>query len=250
MLQALERESGRVPRYTPGHVAAGDYRLEYGDAISVWPQWEEIFIHQTLAFDTNARAPRILDCGANVGVASLFFKRRYPQARITAFEADPAIAEICRRNLSVNGAGDVEVVAAAAWTSCGTTEFVCEGSDSGAVASLGVIAGRTQSVPTVRLRDYLESPVDLLKLDIEGAEVPVLEDCAGALDAVRAMTIDLHEFDPAHRHTGRAFELLANAGFVFELRNLAPLPARSPAIRSPFRGAAPTWAITVRAWRQ
>ena len=250
ILQRLEREAFRHPRHTHGCVEAGSYRLEYGDAISVWPQWDEIFIHETLAFEPSSPAPCILDCGANVGVASLFFKRRYPQARVTAFEADPAIAEICRRNLSSNGAGDVDVVTAAAWTSRGTTEFVCEGADSGAVASLGVIAGRTQTVPTVRLRDYLTDPVELLKLDIEGAELPVLEDCAGALDAVRAMTIDLHEFDPAHRQTGRLFELLANAGFVFELRNLVSLASRSTEIRSPFRGAEPTWAVMVRAWRR
>ncbi len=249
ILQRLERQAGRVARYTPGRVEAGNYRIEYGDAISVWPQWEEIFLHQTLAFDTSSASPRILDCGANVGIASLFFKRRYSHARITAFEADSGLSEICRRNLSANGADDVEVVAAAVWTSRGSTEFVCEGSDSGAVASLGVISGPTTVVPTVRLRDYLQERVDLLKLDIEGAELPVLEDCADALASVRAMTIDLHEFDPNHRQTGRMFDVLAAAGFQFELRNLALLPDRAGEVHSPFAGAAPTWAITVRAWR-
>jgi FkbM family methyltransferase len=247
--QRLEQQAVRNTRYTPGHVEAGPYRIAYGDAISVWPQWEEIFLHETLAFETSAPQPRILDCGANVGIASLFFKRRYPRARVTAFEADPEIADICRRNLTANDAADVEVVAAAVWTSRGTTDFVCEGSDSGSVASLGVIAGKTTRVPTIRLRDYLQEPVDLVKLDIEGAEVPVLEDCADALASVRAMTIDLHEFDPHHRQTGRIFDLLTAAGFTFELRNLALLHDRAPAGRSPFAGSAPAWAITVRAWR-
>jgi FkbM family methyltransferase len=250
ILQRLEREFARAPRYTPGCVAAGPYRVEYGDAGSVWPQWEDIFIHRTLLFETSVETPRILDCGANVGVASLFFRRRYPRASITAFEADPAISEICRRNLAANGAADVELVTAAVWTSRGETEFVCEGSDSGAVASLGMIDGPVQTVPTVRLRDYLGERIDLLKLDIEGAELPVLEDCADVLGAVQAMTIDLHEFDPAHRQTGRVFELLAGAGFVFDQGHLARLPSRAPDTRSPFPDAAPAWAITVRAWRR
>ena len=249
VLQGLERNAGRFPRYTSGTVRAGRYVLEYGDAASVWPQWEDIFIQRTLLFETNVETPRILDCGANVGVASLYFRQQYPRAKITAFEADPAISEVCRRNLAANGAADVDLVTAAVWTSRGETEFVCEGSDSGAVAALGVIAGRTQTVPTVRLRDYLGERIDLLKLDIEGSELPVLEDCAGALDAVQAMTIDLHEFDPNNRQTGRVFDILSGAGFIFEQRRLALLPSRSPDTRSPFPDAAPAWAITIRAWR-
>jgi FkbM family methyltransferase len=217
--------------------------------MSVWPQWDEIFLHRTLAFAASTPRPRILDCGANVGVASLFFKRQYPQARVTAFEADPAIADICRQNLAANNASDVEVIPAAVWTSQGTTEFVCEGSDSGSVASLGMVSGPTTSVPTIRLSDYLHEAVDLLKLDIEGAELPVLEDCASVLGNVKAMAIDLHEFDPARRQTGRVFDLLKAAGFVFELRNLAPLPDRASPGRSPFAASAPAWAILVRAWR-
>ena len=65
-------------------------------------------------------SPRILDCGANVGLASLFFKRRYPAARITAFEADPALFAILDANLRANGAADVEARHAALWTSTGT----------------------------------------------------------------------------------------------------------------------------------
>ena len=77
--------------------------------------------------------PRILDCGANVGLASLYFKKRYPEARVTAFEADPAIADVLRGNLLRNGCPDVEVVEAAVWTEEGTVEFCREGADSGTI---------------------------------------------------------------------------------------------------------------------
>ena len=250
ILQRLERDFNRVPRYTSGTVRSGRYVLEYGDAGSVWPQWDDIFIKRTLMFETSVERPRILDCGANVGVASLFFRQQYPHARITAFEADPAIAEICSRNLAANGAKDVELVQAAVWTCRGETEFVCEGSDSGAVAELGLIAGRVQKVPTVRLRDYLRERIDLLKIDIEGSELPVLEDCAGTLASVQAMTIDLHEFDPNHRQTGRVFDLLAGAGFVFDVGHLTLLASRAPGGLSPFPLPSPAWALTVRAWRR
>src|SRR3977135_1311074 len=107
MLQQLERDFRRLPRYTSGIARVAHYVLEYGDAGSVWPQWEDIFLRRVLMFETRVERPRILDCGANVGVASLFFKQQYPRARITAFAADTAIRDGRRRNLAANRAADV-----------------------------------------------------------------------------------------------------------------------------------------------
>lgn len=251
VLQELERRSAGEPRRTPGQISIAPYQFEYVDAISTWPQWDDIFIHSSLAFGTDVREPRILDCGANIGLASLYFKRRYPLAKVTAFEADPALAAMCRRNLVGNGASDVEVRDAAVWIEEGTVDFVCEGADSGAIASFEpAIAGTKARVPSERLRDWLDETVDLLKLDVEGAELPVLDDCSERLHNVRAITIDLHEFNPAHRQTGAVFDLLAKAGFVFDMRDLVSLPWRASRVESPFSNASPVWVATVRAWRR
>ena len=123
------------------------------------------------------------------------------------------------------------------------------------------VTGARQQVPADRLRDWLDDPIDLLKLDVEGAELPVLEDCRDRLDRVRAITIDLHEFNPATRQTGAVFDLLAASGFLFDMRALVPLPWRAslpgpeaPGLPSPFpspfRDASPVWVATVRAWRR
>jgi FkbM family methyltransferase len=247
MLHRLEREFQRNPRYTAGSVAVGPYRIEYADAGSVWPQWEDIFLRESLAFETDVPAPRILDCGA---IASLYFKRRYPLATITAFEADPKLAAICRRNLHANAAGDVDVQAAAVWTTAGEIEFISEGADSGAIALLEPsVEGPKVGVPAVRLRDWLREPIDLLKLDIEGAELAVLQDCRDRLHQVRNLTVEVHEFEPARRQTGAMFQLLADAGFVFDMKSLVSLTWRMPRLASPFPDPAPVWAVIVRAWR-
>jgi len=258
VLQELERRATREQRRTPGRISIPPFQFEYADAMTAWPQWDEIFVHDSLAFETGAREPRILDCGANIGIASMYFKQRYPQARITAFEADPSLAAMCRRNLIANRVADVEVKASAVWTANGTIEFVCEGTDSGAVASLEPsVTGATRQVPAERLRDCLNEPIDLLKLDVEGAELPVLEDCRDRLHNVRAITIDLHEFNPSQRQTGALFDLLAAEGFLFDMRALASLPWRAPqpgpegpGLPSPFRNASPVWVATVRAWHR
>ena len=242
-----------TPRFTPGTIRMMDYQVRYSDQMSFCPQWEDIFVRRTLAFTSASPAPRILDCGANVGLASLFFRRLYPEARITAFEADPALFAILSANLATNGAGTVETRHAALWTSTGTLTFQCEGSDSGMISSLpGAVDGRATTVPSLRLRDVLdEGPVDLLKLDIEGAEDIVLADCEPALHRVKALVMDLHEFDPSVRQSPRVLDLLARAGFSYSIDEFVPLTWREPraGADTPFPGKAMQWAMTVRAWR-
>ena len=230
-----------------------DYELQYADLLSFCPQWYDIFVQGALEFRAASDAPRILDCGANVGLASLFLKRRYPAARITAYEADPSLCAIASRNLSANGAADVEIVNAAVWTSAGRVTFRAEGTDSGMIDGLaGAVDGPVVDVPSLRLRDIVASErPDLIKLDIEGAEDAVLADCEPVLDQVRAIVMDLHEFDPSTRHAPRVLELLARAGFSYAIDEFVALTAREPLAggETPFPGKAMQWAMTVRAWQ-
>ena len=247
------RQAEVTPRFTPGRIALMDLEVRYADLLTLCPQWDDIFVKRTLAFTSSTQSPRILDCGANVGLASLFFLRLYPDARITAFEADPALFAILDANLRANGAASVEARQAALWTSTGTVAFQCEGSDSGMISALpGAVSGQAQTVPSLRLRDVLEEgPVDLLKLDIEGAEDIVLADCEPALRGVKAIVMDLHEFDPRVRQAPRVLELLSRAGFSYAIDEFVPLPWREPVAgaETPFPGRALQWAMTVRAWR-
>jgi len=242
-----------TPRFTPGEIRMVDYDLRYSDLLSFCPQWQDIFVRRVLAFRNDNPAPRIFDCGANVGLASLFFKRAYPAARVTAIEADPTLFAMLRTNLRANRAADVETIHAALWISNGTLAFQCEGSDSGMIGTLpGAIDGRSATVPSLRLRDLLEREAcDLLKLDIEGAEDTVLEDCEPVLHRVAAMVMDLHEFDPHTRQAPRVLERLTRAGFSYAIDEFVPLPWREPLAgpQSPFPGRAMNWAMTVRAWR-
>jgi FkbM family methyltransferase len=186
----------------------------------------------------------------------LFFKRRFPAARITAYEADPALFAILTANLAGNNASDVETVHAALWTANGRVTFQAEGSDSGMIGTLsGAVAGTSVDVPSLRLRDVIagdaSNRIDLLKLDIEGAEGAVLADCEPVLARVGAIVMDLHEFAPADRQVPRVLELLARNGFTYTVDEFVPQPWRPPVAppTAPFPGKALVWSMTVRAWR-
>jgi FkbM family methyltransferase len=251
----LAREAMSKERYSPGVLDVMGYRLHYVDLLTVAPQWKDTFVDELHAFETTLDAPRILDCGANVGVVTLYLKRRYPGARITAFEADPTIATTLSRNIDENHLSDVDVVAAAVWDSAGETTFVAEGADSGGVArDYRGTARKRITVPTVRLRDVLarEQRVDLLKLDVEGAEHRVLQDCESELSKVQAIAVELHDFDIQERKSPTTLELLTRAGFLYAHGGTVPVPAMENGVGAsqPFSSAAARWVERVYAWRE
>jgi hypothetical protein len=65
----------------------------------------------------------------------------------------------------------------------------------------------------VRLRDFLDSPVDLLKLDIEGAGTDVLLDCANRLTDVGAVFVEYHSFAGSEQRLDVLLSSLKSAGF-------------------------------------
>lgn len=246
----LEAEAERVGRHQPGRVQLAGLDLHYVDALSTVPQWDDLFVRDSLRVAFDGPSPRVLDCGANIGLATLWLKRAYPSARVTAFEADPAIAAVLSRNLAANGAGDVEVVRAAVWSSATTLRFRAEGTDSGAVHEVAAdTPGTVIEVPAVRLRDWVaREPIDLLKLDIEGAELAVLRDLAPVLDRVGALQMEVHDFALAERRLPACLDLLTRAGFDYTLSDLHQASWRTaPPAAGPFPGVA-AWVILVRAW--
>jgi len=125
------------------------------------------------------------------------------------------------------------------------------------IASLsGAVSGKAVDVPSLRLHDVIASDVsarvDLLKLDIEGAEDAVLADCEPVLGRVQAIVLDLHEFDPANRQAPRVLERLTRSGFAYALDEFVAQPWRPPvaSAATPFPGKALVWSMTVRAWRR
>ncbi|MCB1209982.1 MAG: FkbM family methyltransferase, partial [Verrucomicrobiales bacterium] len=156
-------------------------------------------------------SPRILDGGANIGLAAIFFCQKYPGARVTCFEADPDVAVYLRKNLAAAGAETVEVVEAALWSEDGSLTFSGEGSDAGRVGESG--AGKTQQVRAVRLSPFLNERIDLLKLDIEGAEMAVLRECQNALGQVQRIFVEYHSFEGQSQCLDELLAILRVAGF-------------------------------------
>lgn len=59
----------------------------------------ELFLDEVYRFNSNNNNPKIIDCGSNIGLSIIFFKRMYPNSEIIAFEPDNEIFNILKYNL-------------------------------------------------------------------------------------------------------------------------------------------------------
>jgi FkbM family methyltransferase len=172
----------------------------------------EIFQKRSYEFASASAAPRIIDGGSNVGLAIIFFKQLIPAARVVGFEPDPDVFAALVKNMHAFGLGDVELVNKALWVREGSLEFHRDGADGGRL-NFAHDSGQRVSVATCRLRSLLSEPVDMLKLDIEGAEVDVLLDCADRLANVRNCFVEYHSFADHPQRLDELLRVLRNSGF-------------------------------------
>ena len=180
--------------------------------------YEDIFLNHVYDFEAERSDPLILDCGSNIGMSVLYFKHRYPKARIIGFEPDPTILDYLRENVARNRLTDVQVVNAALASNPGTITL---NSDGGAASHLSDYKPEdsaewtTFEVPCVRLSDYLTEPVDFMKMNIEGAEYEVLSECESRIGQIREMCIEYHRLPGVPCTLHDILDLLHRNGFVY-----------------------------------
>lgn len=183
----------KLPRYTPGTFSWNGAELQFPDARSFTFMYRELFEEEIYRFKTQKKSPFIIDCGANIGMSAIYFKSLFPEASLIAFEPERKIFSYLKNNLDAVGLHDVKLVNKAVWKEDTQLNFMNEGADASRIASSA--AGDDQHVylvDAVRLSDYINTEVDFLKLDIEGAELDVLREIEPRLSYVERMFIEYH----------------------------------------------------------
>lgn len=183
----------KLPRFQPAEFTFFSHEFKIIDFASFFSQYQEIFIKQIYNFSTDKTHPYIIDCGANIGLSIIYFKRLYPDATIIAFEPDPIIFRVLSFNIRSFGLKNVTLINKALWDKTTTLRFFSEGSDGGRIAVRGDNS-HIIHVKTEKLGKYLNKPVNFLKIDVEGAETRILKSCQNLLDNVTNLFIEYHSF--------------------------------------------------------
>jgi FkbM family methyltransferase len=166
--------------------------------------------------------PRVLDIGANVGLFGAYVMSRWPRALIRSYEPDPTNMRVLKRTIAANGGGPE-------WSASGVAVANAPGEpsfESGLFADSRLVlcrdgeqrasraaAARTITVEAIDLFSE-DHDVELLKMDIEGGEWPILGDERLAGLRAHAIVLEWHASGcPAPDARRHAIGRLASAGY-------------------------------------
>lgn len=152
--------------------------------------FKEVFIEHEYGIAGDIRPKVIVDAGANVGYASVYFANRYPEARIIAIEPERSNAELLRRN--VGPYPQIEVIEAAVWYERGTLMLEDGGNSSAFHVREGDGGVPALTIPDIMTRAGTDR-IDILKIDVEGAEKEIFTSRPPWLGNVGILMIELHD---------------------------------------------------------
>ena len=172
--------------------------IRFSDPISFWCIYKELYVNEDYYINYDNDSPRILDCGAHIGLASIYIKHKYPRARITAFEPDPNNFSLLKQNFESFDFNEIEIIEKAVGDKEGITKFyrAPDMSMGGSVTTrMGTSKRKLEEfdVSMCRLRDYIiNDKIDFLKLDVEGIEDKIIIDCQDCIKNVNYLFIEFH----------------------------------------------------------
>lgn len=139
----------------------------------------------------------IMDLGGNIGAFSTWVKALNPESILSLhiFEPHPGNISVLRDNLNRNGLRDAEVHEVAVAGKSGTVDLdVSTGFDAFSIATT---SRNMMTIKALSIRDFLAEKrldqVDLLKMDVEGAEFEIIENDLEVIAAtVSRLVVEFH----------------------------------------------------------
>lgn len=200
LIQAIKAKLGN--RNTLLKVERGELKFPFYIRLrtSDLPTYDQVFLRKDYDFDVN-EAPRvIIDAGANIGLASIFFAHCFPNTKIFALEPERSNFDLLESNVSPYP--NVVPIHAALWhideeinlidPGRGKWAFMTEMKNGSELAGDTCHTVEAMTVDTLMKKFDLDQ-IDILKIDIEGAEREVFSDSALWIDKVDSIIVELHE---------------------------------------------------------
>lgn len=171
------------------------YSFGYGNLDILY---REVFCMKEYHFNTSEKFPVIVDCGSNIGMSILYFNKLYPSSTIIGFEANPYAFKILEKNIEVNKLKNVEIHNIALYDKEDELDFHINTNLTTGTGSLFERKGHENkfSVKAKKLSSYLGNmeKIDLVKIDVEGAELYILNDLfnTSAINKADQYIIEFH----------------------------------------------------------
>jgi FkbM family methyltransferase len=160
----------------------------------------KVFFAREYAFKLNTTPKTIIDCGANIGLASLFFANEFPDATIIAIEPDANNFKYLLQNTA--DYPNIHCIQAAIWPRVASLDIYDPGAGNWSLQTRVITEHSATTIESITINQILErydwERIDILKIDIEGSEKELFSsDYEYWLSRTSSIAIELHDFiDP------------------------------------------------------
>ncbi len=172
-------------------------------------------------FKRNIKADTIfIDVGSYIGQYALLAAREAPQGRVFGFEPNRQSAQRFKENVNLNYFSNIEVIRKAVGDYEGHTSFyISQQPYNSSILAEHTISNKEERVPITRLDHFCEEQelprVDIIKIDVEGAEDRVIRGALGLVDRNKPLIIlEIGRKSTAESHS-EALSLLESLGYQF-----------------------------------
>jgi len=188
VLIKVEKDNIKFPFYLRSHT-------------SDIPTYDQVFIDEEYRFVSKKTPKIIVDAGANIGMATIYFANKYPEAKIIAIEPEKSNFDLLKRN--VEPYKNIILLNAALWGTNEDINLVDPGlgnwgfmtqNDNVKLDNAVQVCHKTIALTVDKLMEkYTLENIDILKIDIEGAELEVFEDTSLWIEKVNSLIVELHD---------------------------------------------------------
>ena len=155
--------------------------------------FEQIFVDNQYNIEINFEPKAIIDLGANVGFASVYFANKFPDAKILAIEPDDSNYQAAIKNL--NAYKNVSLIKGAVWNKSENINLIDSGHGEAAYMvkpGEGENMIRAYTIPEI-FKILNVGEVDILKIDIEGSEKEIFEDGDAWINKAKIIIVETHD---------------------------------------------------------
>ncbi|MDC1037987.1 FkbM family methyltransferase [Candidatus Marinimicrobia bacterium] len=158
------------------------FNISVNDGLSASHIFSEIFINECYPIKKSNKKRLIIDVGANVGFFTFYALMKSPNVDIISIEADPKNYNVLKKNISTNNLDDqVQLLNNAVCSKKGEIIFHSSLENSGwssLYKTRGAVESESINICAITVSEILSTfkvnTVDILKIDIEGAEYDAL----------------------------------------------------------------------------
>jgi len=186
--------------------------------------YKDVFLNEEYRIHFSENPKIIIDAGGNIGLTAIYFANRYPKAKIFTIEPENNNFKLLKKNTS--SYDQIYPIHTALWHEI--MEVSIQDSGEGEWAyyisdETDITFKRAKSIQKLAsitidqlMNDYSLNSIDLLKIDIEGAEKEIFENSSSWIHKVNCIIVEIHE----HLKPGclRSFYNGSN-GFDYEWHN-------------------------------